>query len=687
MLKRAVFLIVVAASTIVHFAAAEPPPDRFVGVMSQNGIAVGDRRAVSFLERLLNTIPHDTIQFVVEEPRTLDSRITPRILELLEERGTTWGVFTRAVHGPGYGGEYAQRYKPEWGDALWMLDARGNPLSTVPQYWWTVYPSEQRAGYLAEIGTLAAERGAEFFFIEEPEWVPSSGWNPRLIARFEQETGRVWEWERDMRIPAADRYAIERLKEQIMIEMLAEAARQAKVQNPDLTVVVPAHDINHYQVGQLTTSYPQFFTTPEIDAIQSQTWHPSMVYSNEAVASYLGLAYWRFNAKLNPELDVWFLSDPIADFADPGLAGSYRRAFRATVDTAMQLGYSAFSIPWPERIFSSLEGWESAAYWPEIQAIFRVFRSDSDFAHSSLTSAFPVAMLYSTSANYTNYTARASSPVKPLGMAHVVAEWMVKNGVSFQVLESDLLETGKLLEDVELLIVEGWSGGFLPDRADADALAEWVKAGGTLIWINQDGMLAGLPLWATGSEAETPLGYLLRELDLMLPEAVPDEGAMMQTGRGRVIYAPTLRHHEDVFMNGLDQVGLSDGDALATIRELGPQKWTLGRRVGAPVDDPLALTYVYDADETFTVTTDSAMILGGALEGNTLSLRITRWGRNWNFGQEEGQPDRAALAVTLPRPASEVCLDGEPLDSLARETAFELELSLEGEHLLTITLE
>lgn len=614
-----------------------------------------------FIRDLFARMPHNVYFILNEDPATAASPYSSEFLAEMSRQEVAPGSFARMVHGPGKTeGAYYGALGKEYGFNLYQQDIGGNPLGTIQSLWYSAFPGAERVAYMKKLAEKAYQAGAKYINFEEPEWVQGSGYEPRFRELFQKEYGYAIDWQTDSGCTLRQRYDMERLKEKLMAEAYQQLAADLKKSCPELKIIVPIHDLNHYQRERYTSTLAGVMQNPNIDIIQSQTWDPSLSgWEYPRIAGYYGLNYWIAGGKyLEKPAEKWVLSDPIADFAKADEADRYVTAFRSTNYLAMMLGYTGLTIPWPDRIVKSLEAWQREGYWSEIAAISHIFDNSNDFAHSELATQPAVGVVYSTGANYLGYPCLDPAITQIYGFYSNAGE-LLERGYPFQTLEGDLLDNPRMWSDLKLVLIDPPNGGLFLKQQAADRLVEWVKNGGVAVWVNHPGQYQEIPYWSQSSES--PLRYVLDKLDVTEKIIVKTDKTgrlksdrqiqTVATGKGRFY----LVNHQAAFLETLPaaakEAGIVPGPAneIKTIRSLGEKKFI--QTLNLADDKPPEMEYQAPGPDgaVWFVRVQGAAVVGeaaGSHDVEVLPLRLVPWSRDWNQNKAAVE-EKASLSAEL----------------------------------------
>jgi len=422
------------------------------------------------------------------------------------------GSFQRLVHA---GPDYMEWLQTNYGvNEQQRLDTGAAHEPFAPANFFVV-PTEHRIEWHWLLSSAAIDLGARQVMYEEPEFWQGTGYSDVMKQKYRELYGEEVTW-KDRTCTFLQRWRMERLKEKVLGDAYAELFSRVKDKDAGVTTIIPMHDIASYQLAKITSCFVQAMKNPDADVIQSQTWDWALEWaSDEKIAAYVDLAYWVFSSKFRNDLQLWLLTDPVNDPLEVEMQNV--RDYRSAVDAGILLGFYTHHIPWPASRINAIRnsGWN----WYELEVTqnFRIHRSGLKFGNSRLEAeSYPkLGFLYSQARNYVTYGSRESPGRDPLkDVTRYFAEDVLKRGQEFQVLETELIDQPGMLDDLAVLVADGEAGGFIPDRSCADALVEWIRSGGTVLWLGHLGSFRGVPEYSSSS-----LAYVAGKLGVELSDA------------------------------------------------------------------------------------------------------------------------------------------------------------------------
>jgi hypothetical protein len=244
---------------------------------------------------------------------------------------------------------------------------------------------------------------------------------------------------------------------------------------------------------------------------------------------------------------MWFLNDPVEDNAHHTWA-DYRYNWESTLTASLLQPevYKFETMPWPERIFRGEYPVEtgpnakrygiSQEYQTELQAVIHALgkmKQPAESIHWDRRGTAGVGILVSDSLMFQRAGPQASDP--ELGQFFGLALPLVDRGVPVEAVQLEDAGMPGFLANYRMLLLS-YDGQKPPKPELHAALADWVKAGGTLVVVDddRDPYNAIREWWNTGEFHDaTPRLDLYRRLGL---PAAPD--GPQRVGKGIALYAP-----------------------------------------------------------------------------------------------------------------------------------------------------
>lgn len=359
---------------------------------------------------------------------------------------------------------------------------------------------------------------------EEPEMWNESGYSDGFKKEWKNYFGE--DWEDPMSSPEAmlkcmelKTYLFERIIG-VMAERMAEIA-------PNTNFYIATHSTTNYNAWGITAGLNHYMATGEVDGVIGQTWSDTIrtefLYNGrEVVDEYLN-AYIDFTSYMDSVegTNFYALADPMADNAAATEESNRYSYLQTIVASLMRPEIHRFEIcPWTDRAFGRV----STSYRTILQQCFNAL-NEVGGKEITLEAGTPgIAYAVSDTVSWLKNGRWAPETSDSLyGITMPLAIY----GIPISMKSMEQIYTAADLEDVKVLILS-YDNQLPMDEAVNDAIAEWVKDGGTLMLLSgrNDFWSAEDRFWV---EDKTPIDNLLKKLGVnaSVSEETIDGSAVM----------------------------------------------------------------------------------------------------------------------------------------------------------------
>ena len=426
----------------------------------------------------------------------------------LEERIASWkerGYKVDFMTGIAWG-EYQDYFTGEW-DGKWHLDegqvsAEGDTIwhgHMVPY----IVPTENYLEYFKERHIKRViDAGITSIYLEEPEFWARSGYSEAFKREWKEYYGTDWRPQDES--PEAT-YMSGKLKYHLYYRALDEAFTYAKEYGRSkglyVKCYVPTHSLLNYSQWKIVSPEASLASLPCVDGYIAQVWTGTSRepdYYNgickERVFETAFLEYGCMASMTAPTgRKVWFLTDPIEDW--PRDWEDYRRNYQATFTA--QLLYPQINsyeiMPWPERIYTGLynkskdsdEKIHIPADYATMMQIMVNALQNMPLAETQVLGTHGINVLMGNSLMFQRFPEHEGYDDPQLSNFYGMSMPLLKSGVPVGIVHIENLGFEKALKDTKVLIMTYSNMKPLHSKAHA-YIAEWVKAGGNLIYAGRD---------------------------------------------------------------------------------------------------------------------------------------------------------------------------------------------------------
>ena len=414
-------------------------------------------------------------------------------------------------------------------------------------------PGPTYGAYLSSLVKTAIDDGARAIYLEEPEFWTDTGYEPHFKVEWEQYYHEPWQ---DPNSSVDAHYRSSKLKYYLYRRALADVFKfvrgYGKQIGRDVKCYVATHSLVNYADWGIISPESSLLDVG-CDGYIAQVWtgtaRSENVMDGERKERTFETAFLEYGQMQNlvraSGRDMWFLNDPVEDNPRHTWA-DYKYNWESTL-TASLLSpevYKFETMPWPERIFNGYYPVEttphaahygiSQEYQVELQAVITALgdmRQPASAVHWDRRGTPGVGVLVSDSLMFQRGGPDASDA--ELGHFFGLALPLVDRGVPVEAVQLEDAGVPGFLANYKLLLLS--YDGQKPPRPELHAaLADWVKAGGTLVVVDddKDPYDAVRDWWDTGGMHDaTPRLDLFRRLGLR-----PSPGGAQHVGKGVVLY-------------------------------------------------------------------------------------------------------------------------------------------------------
>lgn len=423
-------------------------------------------------------------------------------------------------------------------------------------------PGKNYGKYLAEGVRIALDAGVEAVHLEEPEFWDFGGYGQGFKDEWKDYYHEDWQdplQSPDARWRAAKlMYFLYRRALQQVFDSIQEYNRK---HGTHVRCYVPTHSLLNYAHWGIVSPESSLARLNGCDGYIAQVWTGTArtpnVYQGVKKERTFETAFLEYGSMQNlvrsTGRGVWYLADPIEDNPDHDW-GDYRRNYQSTlIASLLQPDVSQYEIiPWPERVFNGTYPSETnkgvrvpipPAYETELQVVFNALKDMNQRTNRWESGSRGVGLVVSDSLMFQRGGPSASDD--DMGHVYGLAMPFVKRGMPVQPVQLENVALPHYLDGVKVLLMT--YEGMKPLGPDVhDAIAEWVKRGGTLAFVDADrDPFLGVREWwnQNGNAYKTPREHLFERLGL---GRAASEGTT-PVGKGRLIYmkrSPTDISHD-----------------------------------------------------------------------------------------------------------------------------------------------
>lgn len=557
-------------------------------------------------------------------------------------------------------------------------------------------PGKDYGKYLASGVRRALEVGVEAVHLEEPEFWDFGGYGEGFKREWQDYYHEAWQ---DPESSPDARWRAAKLMYYLYRRALQQVFDSIQVYNKEhgthVRCYVPTHSLLNYSHWGIVSPESSLARLKGCDGYIAQVWTGTSrtpnIYQGVKKERTFETAFLEYGSSQNlvraTGRGVWYLADPIED--DPNHDwNDYRTNYQSTlVASLLQPDVHQYEVmPWPNRIF--YDKYPSAenknvrvgipkAYETELQVVINSLKDMDQKAVKWEGGSHGVGLLISDSLMFQRGGPESSDP--DMGHVYGLAMPFVKRGMPIQPVQLENVGLPKFFDGLKLLLMT--YEGMKPLTPDVhEAIAKWVKGGGTLAFIDADAdpFLKAREWWNTdGMSYHSPREHLFEKLGLA---RTPSE-EVSKVGKGKVIFlkrSPTEISHDpqgskwliDRLRADAPDFGWKESGSFVLRR--GPYVVAAGLDESDAPPQALAGNYVdlFDSElrpqTTLSIAPGSRHFLvdlnkfkGSVVASAGYVHHTSSNGQGWS-GTIEGQADtNAILLLRAPKAPSSVMVDGK----------------------------
>ncbi len=347
--------------------------------------------------------------------------------------------------------------------------------------------------------------------LEEPEMWASAGYSESFKQEWEDYYGEEWE---DPASSAENMLKANLLKTYLFERIIIELSARIKELSPTTQVYIATHSTVNYSDWAIDAGLNHYVATGALDGVIGQTWsdthNTAFPYRASNFTDNFTNAFIEYSSYVDSVegLNFYALADPMMDNESATEADCqyfYRQSIAASL---LQPEINRFQIlPWVNRAFANVSN-----NYRTIQS--QIFEALNNIGGKPITieAGTPgITYLISDSLSWMN-TGKNWAFNTTDGLYGILAP-LVRDGIPTKMKSMDQIESAADLEGVTVLIVSFDSNVPLDEKINI-AIADWVKAGGTLLFISGSNQYWDVDDYFFWKDDVTPLNNLLKHLGL-----------------------------------------------------------------------------------------------------------------------------------------------------------------------------
>jgi len=395
-----------------------------------------------------------------------------------KERIQSWqerGYRVQTMYGFRAGEDYIRAYR---GDV--QTNREGRLLDCGPGSYYLV-PTGRRIEAALRYFREAIQNGTSAICPEEPEFFARAGYSEAFKAEWQKFYKAPWE---DPVSSVDARYRAEQLKAHLEMQMIQAILQEARRLKPSIRRMLAFHSPLNYANWGVIFPFSQAIQMPELDEVIGQVWtgtaRTPVRYRGEVSERVFETAFLEYSSLVNlvrgTGKKLWFLMDPVEDNPDRTME-DYRLNYERTLIAALMFPQvDSFEVlPWPERILGRVP----PGFATEITTLINVLKDMHRQTEARLESGTQgIATLIADSLMYQREAPSPSDFDSIWGMTLP----LLMSGVPVEVAQLERAVDPEYLTPYKVLLLSYDALKPMDERVH-EALAEWVRQGGVLVFL------------------------------------------------------------------------------------------------------------------------------------------------------------------------------------------------------------
>jgi len=399
----------------------------------------------------------------------------------------------------------------------------------------------------------ALDAGAEAIHLEEPEFWVRGGYSEGFKREWKSYYGEEWQAphssvDAQWRASKLKYFLYRRALQQVFDHVQAFNREKGK----QVRCYVPTHSLLNYAHWRIVSPESSLARLQGCDGYIAQVWtgtsRTANQYRGASKERTFETAFLEYGMMQNLVRStgrrVWYLNDPVEDNPDHDW-NDYRRNWESTLTASLfQTDVSSYEVaPWPERIFAGKyprsakrekrEGIPSD-YATELQTVMNAMNDMDQGKVEWDCGSAGIGVLASDSLMFQRGDPEPGDA--HFGEFYGLAMPLLKRGAPVMPLQLENVTIPKYLDGLRVLLLSYRGQKPLTPEVHS-ALAQWVKRGGALIFVDDDGdPYNRVREWwnSSGMSFATPREHLFLQLGLERQPAVA--GEISPVGKGCVLW-------------------------------------------------------------------------------------------------------------------------------------------------------
>ena len=436
------------------------------------------------------------------------------------------GFFAQTMYGFRTGPDYIKDHAGEG-----QTDKNGTILTCGPGSYYMV-PTESRIKAAVQYFTNAINGGAQAVCPEEPEFFARAGYSESFKRAWQAYYGEPWQ---DPESSIEARWKSERLKAQMEYSMVKTIVDAAAKQKPSVRRMVACHSAVTYYAWNIIYPHYECMMIPNLQEIIGQVWtgtaRSACRYEGKMEERTFETGFLEYSSLANLTRGtgkrMWFLMDPLEDNPDRSMEDYHTNYEKTLIASLLFPDVDAYEVmPWPERIYGRVPD-EFATEIGSIINALEDMHNQKSVKYDTGTRG--IATFVADSMGWQRGAPHASDYDCFWGLTLP----LIYKGIPVQVAQLERVVEKDYLKPYKVLLLS--YDIMKPMKPEYNqAIADWVKAGGVLVFFGGDDAYNKLPEWWHKGKSHSPGKDLLNRLHLPNAEMrrLRMEGSQMESWSG-----------------------------------------------------------------------------------------------------------------------------------------------------------
>lgn len=435
------------------------------------------------------------------------------------------GYIVQTMYGFRTGRDYIKDHRDE---VQTMADGT---LHTCDPGSYYMVPTENRIKAAVQYFTNAISAGTSAVIPEEPEFFAVTGYSESFKRAWKEYYGEPWQ---DQTTSIEARYKSERLKAKMEYDMVKAIMDAAEKQNPSVRRMVACHSAVSYYAWDIIYPHYECLMIPNLQEIIGQVWtgtaRTPCRYEGQMAERTFENGFLEYSSLYNLARGtgkrMWFLMDPLEDNPNRSMEDYHDNYEKTLVASLMFPEVDAYEVmPWPTRIYGRVPD-EFATEISSIVAALQDMHNWKDVRFDMGTQG--IATFVADSMGWQ----RGSPNKSRYDCFYGLTLPLIYRGIPIQVAQLERATEKGYLDPYKVILMS--YDIMKPMKPEYNqAIADWVKRGGVLVFFGGTDAYNALPEWWRKRGFESPQEDLYRQLgvDAKLTSVISDNSGYTELAR------------------------------------------------------------------------------------------------------------------------------------------------------------